>query len=67
MELLDGFEKTVTQFPEAFPVFKNHKTIRKAVLNRNLSVYYRIELDIIEIIAVLDNRQDPGFTSKKEN
>jgi|ERR1017187_1048903 plasmid stabilization system protein ParE len=54
--LLKTFEEAVSFFPELYPVSKNK--VRRAVLNKNLSVFYRKHKKRIEILAVLDNRMD---------
>jgi len=54
--LLKTFESAVSFFPELYPVSK--KKIRRAVLNKNLSVFYRQNKNQIEVLAVLDNRMD---------
>jgi plasmid stabilization system protein ParE len=55
--LLQSFEETVSVFPELYPVAKKVK-IRRAVINKVLSIFYRIHHNQIEVIAILDNRCD---------
>ena len=57
--LLTSFEKAVITFPESFPVTVPRKNIRRAVLSKQLSVFYRIRKMRISIIAILDNRMNP--------
>ena len=54
--LLKTFEQAVSLFPGLYPLSKNK--IRRAVLNKNLSVFYRKNKSRIEVLAVLDNRMD---------
>ena len=57
--LLTSFEKAVIIFPESFPIAVPGKNIRRAVLSKQLSVFYRIRNKRISIIAILDNRMNP--------
>jgi plasmid stabilization system protein ParE len=56
--LLTNFEKTVVVFPKLYPEFSVRKKLRRAVLNKNLSVYYAIRSWEIIVVSVLDNRMD---------
>lgn len=56
--LLSAFEESVKVFPELYPQTNNETKIRRAVLSKVLSVFYRILNDKIEVLAVLDNRSD---------
>jgi plasmid stabilization system protein ParE len=54
--LLFSFEKIVVIFPELYSVTSKSKKIRRAVLSKQLSVFYKQINTEIFIIAVLDNR-----------
>lgn len=56
--ILRTFEIAVRAFPKLYPQSTLRKTVRRAVLSRVLSAYYRIHKGNIEIIALLDNRCD---------
>jgi len=56
--LLKTFEKAIVLFPELYPVSKRKSKIRRAVLSKNLSVFYRRNNNRMEILAALDNRMD---------
>ena len=56
--LLQSFELAVILFPKLYPKTNKKKTIRRAVLSKPLSVFYRIDNSTIEVIAILDNRCD---------
>jgi len=45
--------------PKSFPTTKRKQNIRRAVLTKHNSIYYKIEKDSIQLIAIFDNRQDP--------
>ncbi|MDP2363876.1 MAG: type II toxin-antitoxin system RelE/ParE family toxin [Ignavibacteria bacterium] len=56
--LLSTFESTVTTFPKLYPQTNKKAKIRKAVLSREVSAFYRIIDDCVEVLAILDNRCD---------
>ena len=56
--LLEGFENAVVNFPKLYPGFSIRKKLRRAVLNKNLSVYYSVKNNKVIVISVLDNRMD---------
>src|ERR1700733_1693600 len=58
--LLTSFEEAVIAFPESFPIAVPGKNIRRAVLGKQLSVFYRIRNKRISIVAILDNRMNPA-------
>ncbi|MGZ3766222.1 MAG: type II toxin-antitoxin system RelE/ParE family toxin [Mucilaginibacter sp.] len=55
-KLLEAFEKIVLSFPNLYPQSIKNKKVYRAVLSKQLSVYYKLSRDQIIIIAVLDNR-----------
>lgn len=56
--LLQTFEIAVCTFPQLYPLSGIQTNIRRAVLSKVLSAYYRIHNGRIEVLAVLDNRCD---------
>ena len=56
--LLTAFEIAVSAFPELYPVSSVKRKVRRAVLSRVLSTFYRINKNNIEVLAILDNRCD---------
>lgn len=56
--LLSVFESAVTTFPKLYPRTNRKARIRRAVLSREVSAFYRIIVDKIEVLAILDNRCD---------
>jgi plasmid stabilization system protein ParE len=55
-KLLDAFEKIVLSFPKLYPSSIKNKKVHRAVLSKQLSVFYNLSKDQINVIAVLDNR-----------
>ena len=45
--------------PEQFPVFRKERNIRRCVASPQTSIYFRVNKDVIEIMSVFDNRQNP--------
>lgn len=56
--LLISFEKVVVFFPQLYPISKKNRQVRRAVLSKQLSVFYIHSTDYITVVAVLDNRMD---------
>ena len=56
--LLSTFEEAVSIFPKLYPQTNKKAKIRRAVLSKVLSAFYRISGSKIEILAILDNRCD---------
>ncbi len=53
----------IGRFPYSSPTAKHFPGLRKCVINKQVSAFYRIDevRKEIEIMAVLDNRQDFNF------
>ena len=56
--LLQSFESVVVSYPKLYPKTPKKKNVRRAVLSKPLSVFYRIEKSTVEVLAILDNRCD---------
>lgn len=56
--LLQSFEIAVSAFPKLYPESTFKKNIRRAVLSKELSVFYRIHKNKIEVLTCIDNRCD---------
>jgi plasmid stabilization system protein ParE len=54
--VVQSFEKVVVVFPELYPASIKNKNIHRAVLSKQLSVFYRVTKERISIIAIIDNR-----------
>lgn len=57
-EFLRSFEEAIAIFPHLFPSTNKKAGIRRAVLIKELSAFYRESNSNIEIIALFDNRCD---------
>jgi plasmid stabilization system protein ParE len=58
LALLIAFEIAVTAFPKLYPVSSIKRGLRRAVLSKVLSVFYRVKKNNIEVLAIIDNRCD---------
>jgi plasmid stabilization system protein ParE len=56
--MLSEFENIVSTFPKLYPKSVKSKIVRRAVLSKQLSVFYVDSNDTILIIAIRDNRMD---------
>ena len=45
--------------PEHFPIFLKGKKIRRCVTSPQTSIFFRFSKDVIIIISLFDNRQNP--------
>ncbi|MBB3057026.1 type II toxin-antitoxin system RelE/ParE family toxin [Mucilaginibacter gotjawali] len=56
--LINEFESVVAVFPQLYPLITGSKKVRRAVLSKQLSVFYTFSKDALRIAAILDNRMD---------
>jgi plasmid stabilization system protein ParE len=55
---VESIIENIATFPKMLPSFGQHD-IRKAVVQKNLTLFYRFHREQIDILKVWDNRQDP--------
>jgi plasmid stabilization system protein ParE len=60
LKALDEKLTFITIQPEAFPLSSYRKDVRKAVLTKEVSIFYSIKSDYIRTITLWDNRQNPA-------
>ncbi len=56
-ELLKNFERTISHFPLLYPSSQKYPNLKRAVLSKELSLYYEVSDRDIVVIAMQDNRQ----------
>ncbi len=56
---LDKRIKLISLNPLIFPSTLRSNNIRKSVLSKQTSIFYRVSKDQIEIISIFDTRQNP--------
>jgi hypothetical protein len=54
----------LTSNPKLAPVVGSTE-YRKLVIHKNISIFYKVEIDFIKILLVWDNRQDPLVLKEK--
>lgn len=50
---------SITTLPKGFPLSKDKKGLRKCVISKQTTLYYRHKSRQLEIIALFDTRQNP--------
>lgn len=56
---LDNTIELISKNPELFQVSGKRKNVRRVVVARFNTLYYRINTDSVEILSFFSNRQDP--------
>lgn len=62
LKLLDKTDAVIdgiAVFPTMFPVSKQRKDVRKSVITKYLSVYYRFNKTAVQLLHFWDNCQNP--------
>jgi plasmid stabilization system protein ParE len=59
IELTDEIIKQVTINPKQFPVIQKSKRIRKCVISKHNTLFYRERKYYIDVLRIYDTRQDP--------
>jgi plasmid stabilization system protein ParE len=60
IELTNNLLDQIVVNPKQFPVFYKQKRVRRCVLTKHNSLFYRDGKTKIEIIRIYDTRQDPN-------
>ncbi len=56
--MLQSFEKVVSIFPDLYQISAKSNKVHRAVLSKQLSVFYRASESRVTVIAIMDNRMD---------
>jgi plasmid stabilization system protein ParE len=56
---VDDTINLILEDPQIFPVINEELQIRKSVITKQITLYYRELVDKIEIVRIFDTRQDP--------
>jgi plasmid stabilization system protein ParE len=59
IDIVDELINQITINPKQFPVIQKKLKIRKCVITKHNSLYYRERRGYIDILRIYDNRQDP--------
>jgi hypothetical protein len=54
--LLESFEKRVVLNPKLYPKSTKNSKFHRAVLSKQLSIFYNVSEKTIKVIAIIDNR-----------
>jgi plasmid stabilization system protein ParE len=57
--LIDETLAQISNHPKQFPLIHKKKKVRKSVLTKHNTLYYRERKNCIDILRIFDNRQDP--------
>lgn len=60
IKITENSIQQISSFPTLFPIIYKKKKIRKCVLTKQNTLYYRIVRTEIQILRIFDTRQDPG-------
>ncbi len=63
---LDKSLHQIQKHPESCPKSDKIKGLYKCIVTHQITIFYRIKADEIEIVTLFDTRQDPGKL-RKEN
>ena len=55
---LESAVEVIAAFPFAYPSSESYPDFRRCVVTTQTSLYYQIQTDEIEVVAVFDNRRD---------
>ena len=65
VEKLDSSIEIIKSQPEIFPESKKGKNLRKCVVTKQTTIYYRYNSKRINIVTLFDTRQDPNKLDKE--
>ena|SRR5690606_37965544 len=57
---VDNTDEIISRYPGMYPVSNKKKNVRKAVIDKNNTIYYRLVKESIEILSVFGTKQDPA-------
>ncbi len=55
----------IQQFPESFPESIRKKGLRKCVITKQTTIFYKNDRNRINIVTFFDNRQNPDVLNKE--
>jgi len=58
--LLEKNISIIVSFPYIFPASSQNSNVRRCVVSKQTSLYYKVEEDRIVILSLFDNRQNPS-------
>jgi plasmid stabilization system protein ParE len=62
---LDSSLERIKLSPNSYPTYENDFRIRKCLVTSQTSIYFQVEGDVLYVINLVDNRQDPEKIAKE--
>jgi plasmid stabilization system protein ParE len=62
---LDKSLKQIQKLPDSFPESEKIKGLRKCVVTKQTTIYYKYSDTTIDIVTIFDNRQNPKSLKKE--
>jgi plasmid stabilization system protein ParE len=59
LDIIDSLVSQISGNPKQYPLIHKQLNIRKCVITKHNSLYYRNRKSFIEMLRIYDNRQDP--------
>ena len=59
IDIIDELIRQISINPKQFPIIQKKNKIRKCVITKHNTLYYRERKGYVDILRVYDNRQDP--------
>lgn len=60
IDLTNNFINQISINPKQFPLINKRKGIRKCVITKHNTLFYRDKSSVVEILRIYDTRQDPN-------
>jgi plasmid stabilization system protein ParE len=60
IERIQDVLEVISERPEIYLATSKRKNIRRCVVSKHTSLYYRVKADKIELITLFDNRKNPS-------
>ncbi len=58
--LLEKNLSIITLFPRIFPASTQNNSVRRCIVSKQTSLYYKVEQDKIIVLSLFDNRRNPS-------
>ena len=62
---IDSCIKTISEFPDSYPVTNKRKKLHRCILSKQSSLFYRVKNNEIEIVFLFDNRRSTSKLRKR--
>lgn len=62
---LDKSFKQIQKLPDSFPESEKIRSLRKCVVTKQTTIFYKYSETSIDVVAIFDNRQNPKSLKKE--